>query len=1077
MEKRGGQYNPVPLTQSTISYSVTFPVIPYQQDDITEFSDQQRSLYSYSGKVETTCEKCRLEKKVSLNRQLCELVKKHGFLEIVGKEILGWYMLLPPEDRRFIKECGHIYKYIKDNPFLSIVDNFVQLKSKSTEIFDSEIYSSMENLTYLEDTYCTADNCESMLHSADHSDYLAVSSKSSEYDLPCHVKQTIGKNLKEHESSFLEGYEKKITDGTLNIKSKDNGLNFEGPDRTVAQDEMKTTQPWLKCFSDFPDRPVDQDCSSVDDETFFSVKSGSFYSRSSSPFSLDESTDVERCVFEETLEDLSSFSFYKQSPLANFHPLLRDLSFQNTKFTTNEEIHSVVGKSKNKDVSCNTDLSGDISLPYMSKETQTNRRITQDIGVNTDPMEGGFFSQTPAAAHEEARIGKDVGESRGTSERSSSDALLQRAVKAELLLVDVQRWLCWQMCWKTQQQTIESFFNLNKEPGDQPTSGTNFNLSSALAEVEENYQEMRAKVKSGTPLDDLVPLAISAKLTTVETSTDNLLKDTFRLSGRQDISVIAAEDLKKTKCMNNDLDASFMSSLDKSFQKPDEIGPEDHLSEKPKQYYVHVGNVAHCVKEAELLDLFGKYHVNSIFLEESSLTCCYAVLTLSNSEDAEAAIKEMDGKIMYGKKLKVRAVKTSKHNLSLSFEKIKSVSTEIPLDAKGLDIAETKENVVSEPPQCDSTKPSQVQPDHRHFPPVGEVFTHTTSNNFYSPTNTHQGMAPHCISPGFSNFMPPGYPYLLQSHRSHMVSYSSMPNFAYVPFSYPSYKLHSSPFHPSVAHPNSGHLQFGKDEASVLHAMPMKSIHSTDKQSNSRTRSFVHKKRNFSATNTKLPERSTGAANMDDKCAVVKSASEPTTAFVPSMNAKPDRSKTTSQDAALKFPITPASVEENPSAECLSSPEKPRNLSEASNLKSATPLRFPTSVPSSVSIPEASKPFVNPNCRAEDGTPSANPARGSTTATSEQDDLSSAGIPDWGVLPKLTASEGPGVVIPNKLNFSQFKRVVEFLSKRHKGATRQQIVGALEDVRVNRGGSFGVMTIPQIIFAASLLLSGNFPPA
>ncbi|XP_075685738.1 RNA-binding protein 44 [Rhinoderma darwinii] len=1208
-----GNYMPVPLAHTTVGYSVTFPVLPYQNADITEFNDLQKSFCNYSGIAsEATCEKCRLEKKESLNRQLYELVKKHGLVEVAGQEILGWYMLLAAEDRKLIKEYGHISEYIKDNhPSLSIVNNWVQLK-KLCLLKSGESTKILENSQSLEDNSSnryTQTSCDSMLRRSGHADvnhvtkvnpqrdtlwfdvandfkkedldpgkkslgacrfwdtstvgepeitfdsedikycptpvlpldapnnqetsqdlaYVkpclpsltkepftqkqfvgdckAVSKVSSECEMSCSMKLKTGKNLKEYESAVSKGFEDSEVNDRNIIKSKDSCFTFEGSKRVVSQDERNGILPWLKCSSD-----VDDDCSSVDildDETFFSVKSGSFYSRSSSPFSLDDSTDIEQCAFEEALEDLSSLSLYGQAHNSQIVPYGGDQSvilgppsdMKNVQRANNAPLSFAVhGETKPGNVSCHTDFSW-VSRSSNDKETQTKKLCTQDTGVNTDPIESGLFSQTLAAVLKEVEIAKDVEESKGTRESASSpplEALLQRAVKAELQLVDVQRWLCWQMCWKTQQQTIEkqSFFNLDKEPSQQSTSMTTFSLSSALAEVEEKYQEMRAKIQSGTPLDTLVPLTM--QLTTVESPTPNLLRDTSQHNKMQNVSDVPAEPLKETKCMKNDIKASFMSSLDNCEQKRNEMQPTEHLSETSSHYYVHVGNIAPCIKEVELMDAFWKYNIYNVFLEESSLTCSYAVLIFLKSENAEAAIREMDGKILYGKKIKVRAIKTSNYNLPLAFQSIKSLSRDFPEDEKGrFPTAMSKEGVVSEPPKSDATQPSQGQHDHTQAASDGgslkNAFSNMLGNKCYPHINTNQGIpvASPCSTSGFSNLMAPGYQWMMQSNHSNMI-YSNMPNLMYVPFSYPLYKLpHHPPFQSSLPIPNNCmpginmksnvNSQFGKNECSPVRAKPRKSIHNLDRKTSSGiARSIVHNQVTSSTDKAKIWERNTAAKFMEDKHATVKSVSEPTSFFTTSSNAKPSETASPVDSLKMSVSVTKASVcgEESTVTDYWSSCDEQKHISGSLSAKSAAPLRSPTFVPRSVTIPEVTKISANPILGTGVSTHSAKQAQVKSSDTTQQETSFSAGKTDWGVFPQIdTSSELPIIIIPNQLNFSQFKKVVKHLTELHKDATRDQVIGTLEEIRRNRGGTLGGLTIPEILFAASSKLAGNIPPA
>lgn len=386
----------------------------------------------------------------------------------------------------------------------------------------------------------------------------------------------------------------------------------------------------------------------------------------------------------------------------------------------------------------------------------------------------------------------------------------------------------------------------------------------------------------------------------------------------------------------------------------------------------------------------------------------YAVLIFCKSEEADAAVREMDGKMLHGKKLKIRAVKTANNNLPLAFQNIKSVSRDLSQDRKDrFHPVEPNVSFVTEPPKGDSAKPSQAQRDHTHAAPVGgslkNPFAHMASNTCYPRVTTNQGIpvAAPCSTPSFSNYMAPGYQWMWQSQHSN-ISYSSMPNLMYVPFSYPVYKLpNHAPFQSSVTHPSNCmpgnnmksnlNTQFGKDDGKPVRAKPSKSIHSTHRQSNPGiTRSIVHNQVTSSTDKTKTSERDTGAKLMEDKAAW-----EPVSFFTTSNNAKPCHPEPASQDNSLKMSVsvTAGSVcgVKTTVTDCLSSCDKQNSVSGSSNLKSAAPLRFPTSVPPSVTIPDASKPSVNPNSSSGVLTYSAKQAKVSSSVTSQQEESLSAG--------------------------------------------------------------------------------------
>ncbi|XP_075036451.1 RNA-binding protein 44 isoform X2 [Mixophyes fleayi] len=1212
----------VPFGHTTVGYSVTFPACPYQNAAITEFPQQQNFLHTSAGiSSEDTCQKCKLEKRDSLNRQVCELLKKHSPVEVAGKEILGWYMLLAAEDRKIIKEYGSITEFLKDNPSLLIVNNWVTLKSKSslkissgnycffmespestghsyspnytkvysgalhrpahvddlvTEVnpdtetiwFDQVNHFKKEELpggnkmsmyeyakqaspslegwdtsieahtmncdrdhfedyppsavlplvaTFNEET---AVSCRDVMSCSHHliTENLAVKqvvddspvmSKEPSYSyLSRYAQMNITQQkCQETEPAICESFDDSgITEGDVVINSTDNYSSLKESERLLEQDESHSTLKWQKYNSD---STGDQEYSAsdiLDDETFLSVKSGSLYSRSSSLFSLDDNTDVEQCVFEEALEDLSSFSLY--SPLNHSHGLLctpTDASPQSfvdkqCSMVNNElkaisakinfpDITAAEGKSKLRDRSCNTDLSW-VSDCCKDKGTQTIQMETQDAAVNTDIMIRGLFSLTQDTIQTGTGACKDMEHSEGVRDSLSSttsEALLQRAVKAELQLVDVQRWLCWQTCWKTQQQNMEkqSYINLHGAPSDQSPTGVSFNLLSALAEVEEKYQEMKKQIQSGVPLDTLIPL--SMQLTKVDTSSDNLLKECFT-NTCQHSTMQKESDGPPGNSVKNDLTSMSISVAQNDQQREGkEVSHSKDLSDGQQHYYVHVGNIAPFVKEVQLMNAFKKYNVYNVFLEESSLSSSYAVLIFTCSEQAQAAVKEMDGKEFLGKKLKVRAIKNSNYNLSLA---IKTFSETLPQGQVKFGTTEPKECFASTPPKSVST-PKPVS--HGDTPKVqgGESlkndFMNVPKNNCFFPYNKPNQVfssAPYSNMSSFSNLVPPGYQWMLQSLHSNMMAYSGIPNPMRFPYSYPLYPLPSCPQFPLQVPVKNSNIYMpgfdmksnsttytGKYGSSYIPAKPVKPVYTTDCQSIfSNVGDLEQNNAMSSTTKTLISERDTNARNTVDKSSAAQSVNGPASVFTTSNTEKLAES--------VSVPMTTLCQVATTVTDSLSPCDNLTKLTSVpSSFKSTTPLRVPTFVPRTVTIPKASN--VPANIMSSTGvlSYSANKAHVSFDDASEKGDSVPSAEMDWDVYPQIdTSSELPAIIIPNQLNFCQFKKVMTHLTELHKDVARDQIIGALEEIRRNRGGSLGGLTIPKIISEASFKLTTRQTP-
>ncbi|XP_043916247.1 uncharacterized protein LOC122792730 [Protopterus annectens] len=68
-------------------------------------------------------------KKEILNRQLRDLCCQAVCLEVDDARLLGWYIKLSSEDRQIIKAEGSLTDYLKKNPYLEVINNFVRLKA------------------------------------------------------------------------------------------------------------------------------------------------------------------------------------------------------------------------------------------------------------------------------------------------------------------------------------------------------------------------------------------------------------------------------------------------------------------------------------------------------------------------------------------------------------------------------------------------------------------------------------------------------------------------------------------------------------------------------------------------------------------------------------------------------------------------------------------------------------------------------------------------------------------------------------------------------------------------------------
>ncbi|XP_014344733.1 RNA-binding protein 44 [Latimeria chalumnae] len=92
-------------------------------------------------------------------------------------------------------------------------------------------------------------------------------------------------------------------------------------------------------------------------------------------------------------------------------------------------------------------------------------------------------------------------------------AAQQRAQRAEVQLLDMQFWMCYQYCWRLHNLSQEEEQLLTGPqmfaPGSRAKQGST--LLSVLQELKSTYKQMREEILTGTPIDSLPPLCVEPK--------------------------------------------------------------------------------------------------------------------------------------------------------------------------------------------------------------------------------------------------------------------------------------------------------------------------------------------------------------------------------------------------------------------------------------------------------------------------------------------------------------------------------------------------------------------------------------
>ncbi|XP_058888550.1 RNA-binding protein 44 isoform X2 [Acipenser ruthenus] len=311
----------------------------------------------------------------------------------------------------------------------------------------------------------------------------------------------------------------------------------------------------------------------------------------------------------------------------------------------------------------------------------------------------------------------------------SCDTATQRAVKAELQLLDLHYWMCRQHCWRLHYTVHEKGFS------DLGAAAHSQGLESALQELQSDYSKMREKILSGTSLDDLPPLSVDSKrivtlkqyvpskVMAVALSSQEVVcshqekglpedknngrgvpsssqvlpfqeKPHFEVSTRCCKSVHdpanRGSDCKKQRMKkdhdftedwfdaeeNLRTDGQIDDVLDNTGvtrqtaggicgSKSTEAVNEDwglkceNSAEREKQpdHYLCVRDLSVTVTEKDLMRLFQKYQATDVWITNTANHLRLAIVTVCGTSCAEKARKEMNGKQIHGRAIKVDPIR------------------------------------------------------------------------------------------------------------------------------------------------------------------------------------------------------------------------------------------------------------------------------------------------------------------------------------------------------------------------------------------------------------------------------------
>ncbi|XP_075010004.1 RNA-binding protein 44 [Calonectris borealis] len=307
------------------------------------------------------------------------------------------------------------------------------------------------------------------------------------------------------------------------------------------------------------------------------------------------------------------------------------------------------------------------------------------------------------------------------SASSYCQKILQRAIEAELQILNTHYQMCYRHCLKIyklalEEKTCFSRYNGNTELGS--------SLMLVLEKLKKNYNCMRMKIKMGIPLNALPPLSVEMKLFPISSSyvpcklfREDLCYDSvsgtrkadFEAPKLQEREISVNMDNPQAVCLTDDSQQNYSTSS-KTFEEPhkdqdvergcvkNEEGNEywfdatedltvadfSVISEETKKQqekqdtfdlreakkmesgndrsFTCAGGLSSSVSEGDLRSHFQKNQISDTLFSVDSSNYRYAFLSFKDTNKAKLAVEEMNQKKIKGKPVSVEIVNTSSNN-------------------------------------------------------------------------------------------------------------------------------------------------------------------------------------------------------------------------------------------------------------------------------------------------------------------------------------------------------------------------------------------------------------------------------
>ncbi|XP_032371287.1 RNA-binding protein 44 isoform X2 [Etheostoma spectabile] len=504
-------------------------------------------------------------KKFLLDRSIFDLVEDHKYLSLTDQRLLGWYLSLVPEYRKIIQDEGGFHQFLHRHPALELTRHHVYVKhisygQQNSEMLPNNVRETWTMLgrrngaekppreeirrttplVHQRDCVQAAFSNPTMPQPNHRKAHTMISDPSwrmsssaaaglANCSLDVDLERRGQDGVLSSQTATTQGQSANFTYGEVSPLQSE-WTKMESPeyysfdsvtmDDTEYSDmgiiqavELDQVSPLLDPVEENGTKKGGQDQETgneynVDDDAAilsFGNQSDTFHSI------MENDESILACLTSEGGKALNDgvqsgpLSTGTNAPAASRETLNSDQSVMKN---TAEKHTSTIPCATTCDVMVGTELA-----MCRSDATQTENSKTADKHVNTEVHMTDLDYLTEEflklkMTQEELRKQKEKRKSLGCKVRKECD-FVQRAQQAEMSLLALQYSMCRQHCWRLYSTSAEGR-QATPVPNNPPVD-----VVSVLQKLETDYNQMKDKILTGVPLEQLKPLSVdSEKITT-----------------------------------------------------------------------------------------------------------------------------------------------------------------------------------------------------------------------------------------------------------------------------------------------------------------------------------------------------------------------------------------------------------------------------------------------------------------------------------------------------------------------------------------------------------------------------------